>query len=194
MIWVLVAIGVVALLVLGVVLSYNRFVSQQALVRESWRQIDVELHRRYDLVPELVQRAGPIADRERAVVDEAVRSREAAVPDESEPSRPGRLERRAERESALSGALRQLFTVSDNYPELAANPDFLELRQQLTETEDRIVAGKRFYNANARAYNVRVETFPSRLVASPFSFVRAEYFEPAELSADPARSERAPDR
>lgn len=193
MIWVLVAIGVVvAGLVVGIVLSHNRFVSQRALVRESWRQVDVELHRRYDLVPELVQRVEPIADRERTAIDELARTRAAALHNEA--SGDSDLDRRAARESALSVALRTLFGVAENYPELAGDPEFRDVQQQLTETEDRIVAGRRFYNANVRAYNVRVETFPTKLIASPFSFGKAEYFEPAELSAGAAPAGRASDR
>jgi LemA protein len=174
---------VVVLIVLGVIVSYNRFISQRNLVQESWRQIDVELHRRYDLIPNLVETAKAYAQHERAVFEEVTRQRAAATAGDS-----GSLAQRAQQETALSGALRQLFAVSENYPQLRSNQNFLSLQQQLAETEDRIAAGRRFYNANVRAYNTRVEAFPSNLVAGQFKFAKAEYFEveEAQVRAAPA--------
>ncbi|WP_460518585.1 LemA family protein [Flindersiella endophytica] len=179
-----VVIGVIAvLIVLGVIVSYNRFISQRNLVQESWRQIDVELHRRYDLIPNLVETAKAYAQHERAVFEEVTRQRAAATSGDS-----ANLAQRAQQESALSGALRQLFAVSENYPQLQSNQNFLALQQQLAETEDRIAAGRRFYNANVRAYNTRVEAFPSNLIAGQFKFAKAEYFEveEAQVRAAPA--------
>jgi LemA protein len=179
-----IVIGVVALLiVLGVIVSYNRFVSQRNLVQESWRQIDVELHRRYDLIPNLVETAKAYAQHERTVFEEVTRQRAAATAGDS-----ASLAQRAQQESALSGALRQLFAVSENYPQLQSNQNFLALQQQLAETEDRIAAGRRFYNANVRAYNTRVEAVPSNLIAGQFKFAKAEYFEveEAQVRAAPA--------
>ncbi len=177
MIWIIVAAVVVGLLVIGVIVSYNRFVSQRNLVQESWRQIDVELHRRYDLIPNLVATVQGYATHERAVFDEIARLRSSAASSGDS----GSLAGRAQQESALTGALRQLFAVVENYPVLKADQNFLALQQQLSETEDRIAAGRRFYNANVRAYNTRVEAFPSNLVASQFRFAKAEYFEVEEI-------------
>jgi LemA protein len=180
-----VVIGVLAvLIVLGVIVSYNRFISQRNLVQESWRQIDVELHRRYDLIPNLVETAKAYAQHERSVFEEVTRQRAAATAAGDSAS----LAQRAQQESALSGALRQLFAVSENYPQLRSNQNFLALQQQLAETEDRIAAGRRFYNANVRAYNTRVEAFPSNLIAGQFKFAKAEYFEveEAQVRAAPA--------
>jgi LemA protein len=129
-------IGVIVLVGVALVVSYNRFVSQRNLVAESWRQIDVELHRRHDLIPA-----------------------------------------QAQQEGVLGQALGRLFAVAEAYPDLKASTNFLELQRQLTETEDRIAAGRRFYNANVRALNTRVESFPSNVVAGTFSFTKAEYFE-----------------
>ena len=176
MIWIVAAAVVVVLLALIVIVSYNRFVSQRNLVQESWRQIDVELHRRYDLIPNLVATVQGYATHERAIFEEVARLRnQAAGGDGSD------LAGRAKQESALTGALRQLFAVVENYPVLKSDQNFLGLQQQLAETEDRIAAGRRFYNANVRAYNTRVEAFPSNLVASQFRFAKAEYFEVEEV-------------
>ncbi|MEQ4206331.1 LemA family protein [Actinopolymorpha sp. B17G11] len=182
MIWIIVAVAVVGLLVISGIVSYNRFISQRNLVQESWRQVDVELHRRYDLVPNLVETVKAYAAHERAIFEEVARLRNAAVAGDAG------LVDRAQQESALSGALRQLFAVVENYPVLKADQNFLGLQQQLAETEDRIAAGRRFYNANVRGYNTRVEAFPSNLVAAQFRFAKAEYFEveEAQVRAAPA--------
>jgi LemA protein len=177
MIWIIVAAVIVGLLVVGVIVSYNRFVSQRNLVQESWRQVDVELHRRYDLIPNLVATVQGYATHERGVFDEIARLRSNAAGAGEADGLAGR----AKQESALTGALRQLFAVVENYPVLKADQNFLALQQQLSETEDRIAAGRRFYNANVRAYNTRIEAFPSNLVASQFKFAKAEYFEVEEV-------------
>jgi LemA protein len=181
-IWIIVAVAVVGLVVISGVLSYNWFLRQRNLVQESWRQIDVELHRRYDLVPSLVETGQAHAAHERGIFEEVARLRNAAG------AGAAGLADRARQESALAGGLRQLFAVVENYPVLKSDQTFLGLQQQLAETEDRIAAGRRFYNANARAYNTRVEAFPSNLVASQFRFAKAEYFEveEAEVRAAPA--------
>jgi LemA protein len=162
---------VVVVLGLWLVLTYNRFVSLRNLVAESWRQIDVELHRRHDLIPNLVETVKGYAAHERGVLDEVTRLRETAAEPGSSPAK------QAEQENALGQALGRLFAVAEAYPDLKASTNFLELQRQLAETEDRIAAGRRFYNANVRALNTRCETFPSNAVASWFGFGKAEYFE-----------------
>ncbi|HEY8455924.1 MAG TPA: LemA family protein [Actinopolymorphaceae bacterium] len=183
MIWIIVVVAIVVLLAISMIVSYNRFVSQRNLVQESWRQIDVELHRRYDLIPNLVECVKGYAEHERAVFDRvtALRSSVANAGEQS-------LAARAQQESELSSALRQLFAVVENYPVLKSDQNFRELQRQLAETEDRVAAGRRFYNANVRAYNTRVEAFPSNLIAKQFGFRKAEYFEveEAQVRAAPA--------
>ena len=178
---VIVTIALVLLGGLAFVVSYNRFVRQRNLVQESWRQVDVELHRRHDLIPNLVEAVRTYANHERQVFEDVSRLRNAAVSGGSD------LTSRAEHESQLSGALRQLFAVSEAYPQLRSDAAFVSLQRQLAETEDRIAAGRRFYNANVRAYNTRVESVPSNLIAGMFDFVKAEYFEveDAEVRATP---------
>ncbi len=172
--WILLAI--LALLAIAVAISYNRFVSQRNLVAESWRQIDVELHRRHDLIPNLVETVKGYATHERDVFDSVTRARAAAASPGASPALQG------QQEGALGQALSRLFAVAEAYPDLKASTNFLELQRQLTETEDRIAAGRRFYNANVRALNTRVEKFPSNLVANTFHFPKAEYFEVADVA------------
>lgn len=167
--WVL--LGVVVVLGVAVAVSYNRFVSQRNLVQESWRQVDVELKRRHDLIPNLVETVKGYASHEREVFEAVTRARATAAAPGSSPGEQGR------QEGILGQALGRLFAVAEAYPELKASVNFLELQRELTETEDRIAAGRRFYNANVRALNTRVESFPSNIVASVFSFSKEEYFE-----------------
>jgi LemA protein len=172
--WIVLAIVVV--LAIAVVVSYNRFVSQRNLVAESWRQIDVELHRRHDLIPNLVETVKGYATHEREVFDAVTRARAAAASSGSSPAQ------QAQQEGVLGQALGRLFAVAEAYPDLKASTNFLELQRQLTETEDRIAAGRRFYNANVRALNTRVEAFPSNVVAGTFGFKKAEYFEVEDVA------------
>jgi len=166
-----VVLGVVVLVLLGGVVSYNRFVRQRNLVQESWRQIDVELTRRHDLIPNLVETVKGYAAHERQTLEAVTAARAAASAPGSTPAQ------QAQQENVLTGALRQLFAVAESYPDLKASANFLELQRQLSETEDRIAAGRRFYNGNVRALNTRVQAFPSSVIASMFGIKPAEYFE-----------------
>jgi len=167
----IVVIVLVVALAVAVVVSYNRFVRQRNLVEESWRQIDVELHRRHDLIPNLVETVKGYASHERQTFEDVTRARNAAATPGATPAE------QAAQEGVLTSALRQLFAVAEAYPQLRASENFMGLQAQLAETEDRIAAGRRFYNGNVRALNVRVESFPSSIVASTFGFRKAEYFE-----------------
>lgn len=163
--------GLVALLVIVVVVSYNRFVNQRNLIHNSWSNIDTELSRRYDLIPNLVETVRGYAAHEKAVLEEVTRARAAAKAEHGSP------EQQAEAEGPLVLALRHLFAVVENYPELKASTHFLNLQHELTHTEDRIQAARRFYNANVRDYNIRVQSFPSKLIAAAFNFHEEEYFQ-----------------
>jgi LemA protein len=172
--WIIIA--VIVLVGVALVVSYNRFVSQRNLVAESWRQIDVELHRRHDLIPNLVETVKGYASHERGVFEAVTQARAAAASPGSSPAA------QAQQEGVLGQALGRLFAVAEAYPDLKASTNFLELQRQLTETEDRIAAGRRFYNANVRALNTRVESFPSNVVAGTFGFKQAEYFEVEDVA------------
>jgi LemA protein len=164
------------ILVLWVAGMYNGLVRLRNLVQEAWRQIDVELKRRHDLIPNLVETVKGYATHERQALDSVVTARAAAA------STAGSVEQQAAAEGALSAALGRLFAVAEAYPDLKANQNYLALQTELTETEDRVAAGRRFYNANVRELNTRVESFPSNLFASTFGFNRAEYFEVADIT------------
>ena len=166
-----ITLAVVVVLAVALVISYNRFVRQRNLVQESWRQVDVELKRRHDLIPNLVETVKGYATHEREVFDAVTKARAQAAAPGSTPAQ------QAQQEGILGQALGRLFAVAEAYPELKASTNFLELQRELTETEDRIAAGRRFYNANVRAMNTRVEAFPSNLVAGVFGFHKEEYFE-----------------
>jgi LemA protein len=168
-VWII--LGIIVLLALAVVVSYNRFVKQRNLVQESWRQIDVELTRRHDLVPNLVSTVQGYAAHERGTFEAVTAARTAAAAPGASPAQ------QAQQENVLTGALRQLFAVAEAYPDLKASSLFQNLQNQLAEIEDRIAAGRRFYNANVRALNTRIQSFPSTIIASLFHFTPAEYFE-----------------
>lgn len=173
--------GVAVVAALAVVLSYNRFVSQRAGVESSWSGIDVQLQRRHDLIPNLVETVRAYAAHERDVLEQVVRARTAAVAADQDPA-AGPAEQ-ARREDALTAATRGLLAVAEGYPELQAARNFRDLQAQLVETEDRIAAARRLYNIEVRGLNRRVEAFPSNVVAGVFRFPRREYFELADPGA-----------
>jgi len=161
-------IVIVLLIVVGM---YNSLVSGRNHVRESWSGIDTELKRRYDLVPNLVETVKGYARHERELLEHVAEARTRAVASTGSP------ESQARDENVLVGALRQLLAVAEAYPDLKASQNFLALQAQLVETEDRLQAARRFYNANVRDYNNRCEMFPMSLMARTFSFQAAEFFE-----------------
>ena len=170
--WAWIVVGVlVVVTALWVAAIYNSFVRLRNLVEESWKQIDVELHRRYDLIPNLVETVKGYAGHERQTLEAVTAARSAAASPGATPAE------QAAQENILTGALRQLFAVAEAYPDLKANVNFLELQSQLTETEDRIAAGRRYYNANVRTLNTKVQSFPANIVARMFGIKEADYFE-----------------
>jgi LemA protein len=172
--WVL--LGVVVLAALGAVVSYNRFVSQRQLINDSWANIDTELRRRYDLIPNLVETVKGYAAHEREIFEEVARTRSAAAAATGSPAQ------QAAAEGPFVAALRQLFAVVENYPDLKANQNFLALQAELANTEDRLQTARRFYNGNVRDFNRRVQSFPSNAIANMFNFKLAEFFEiPEEI-------------
>ncbi len=171
MIYLWVIIGVVVLLGLGLAISYNRFVSQRTLIKNAWANIDTELRRRYDLIPNLVETVKGYAAHEREVFEEVARTRSMAAATTGSPAQ------QAAAEAPFVAALGRLFAVAENYPELKANQNFLALQAELTNTEDRIQASRRFYNANVQGYNRRIQSFPSVFVARTFGFKEEEFFE-----------------
>ncbi len=165
-------------LLLWFAISYNRFVSQTVLVTESWSQVDVELQRRHDLIPNLVETVKGYAAHEATVLARVTAARTAA--DQHRPDAPAV---RRPYEEELGAAVNQLVAVAEGYPDLKAAGSFLQLQRELTNTEDRIAAGRRFYNGNVRDLNTRVRTFPSNLVAAVFGFTTRDFFELSDPTA-----------
>ena len=170
--WVwIVLLAVILLIVFGGIASYNRFVSQRNLVRDAWANIDTELRRRYDLIPNLVETVKGYASHEREVFENVTKARAMAT------SATGSPAEQAAAEGPLVAALRQLFAVAENYPDLKANQNFLALQSELSNTEDRLQTARRFYNGNVRDYNRRVQSFPSNVIARSFGFTEEQFFE-----------------
>jgi LemA protein len=171
-VWII--LGIVVIVALGAVVSYNRFVSQKQLIKDAWANIDTELRRRYDLIPNLVETVKGYASHEREVFENVTRARAAATAATGSPAE------QAAAEGPFVAAMRQLFAVAENYPQLKANENFLALQQELANTEDRLQTSRRFYNSNVRDYNSRVQAFPSSLIANSFHCTPAEFFEVEE--------------
>jgi LemA protein len=167
----LVIIVLVVLMALWGVTSYNRLIKLRNLVQEAWRQVDVELTRRHDLIPNLVEAVKGYAAHERGTLEDVMAARSAAM---SGGQTPADL---AQNENVLTQALGRLFALAEAYPDLKANQNFLALQQELASTEDRIAAGRRYYNANVRELNTKVESVPSNIIAGLAHIGRAEYFE-----------------
>src|SRR3989344_5192949 len=168
--------ALVLAVVVWFVLLYNKFVSLVKRAEESWADIDVQLKRRYDLIPNLVETVKGYATHEQKtladVTEMRTRAMNAQAPHE-----------KAEAENMLSGALKTLFAVSENYPDLKANQNFLELQRELTGTEDKIQAARRFYNGNVRDFNIKIEVFPNNIIAGMLKFSKREFFELQEEAA-----------
>jgi LemA protein len=168
----LIAIGVILLLALiWVIATYNNLVNLRNFVKESWSGIDTELKRRYDLIPNLVKTVQGYAEHEQETLRLLVEARNRAVASTGSP------ESQAKDENVLVGRLKEFLAVVENYPNLKANENFLKLQTELANTEDRIQAARRFYNANVRDFNTRIEVVPSNLIANAFGFENAEFFE-----------------
>jgi LemA protein len=163
--------AVVFLFIAWVVITYNGLVRLRQHCRESWSGIDTELKRRYDLIPNLVETVRGYAAHEREVLARVTEARTRAVASTGSPASQARDE------NALVGSLRQLLAVAEQYPDLKASANFLALQSELANTENRIQAARRFYNANVRDLNTRVEVFPSSLIASLCGFGKEEFFE-----------------
>jgi LemA protein len=167
--WLWILLGVVALLVVLLVLGYNRLVRLRNEVDTGWANIDVQLQRRTDLIPNLVEAVKAYAAHERGVFEEVTRARAAL----QQAGSPGSA---AEANEGLTAALGRLFAVAEAYPELKASENFLRLQEDLTDTEDKISAARRYYNATVMRYNTAVQSFPWLLFAGPFGFRDREFF------------------
>ncbi|MCW2928922.1 MAG: uncharacterized protein JWM86_2890 [Thermoleophilia bacterium] len=175
----IITLVVVGVILLWAVTTYNGLVSRRARVDESWSGIDVQLKRRHDLIPNLVETVKGYAAHEKQTLENVIKARNSAVTaqDAGDPAALGQAE------GLLSGALRQVFALSEAYPDLKANTNFLELQASLADTEDKISAARRIYNGNVRDYNTKIQQLPSNIIAGVGNFTTREFFEiedPAE--------------
>lgn len=165
--WIILA--VVVLVVLWIIGVYNSLISRRNRVGEAWSDIDVQLKRRYDLIPNLIATVKGYAKHEASVFENVTKARTAAMGAQT-------LAEHAQTENMLTGALKSLFAVAENYPDLKASQNFVQLQDELSDTENKIQAARRFYNGNVRDYNTALQTFPSSLIAGAFHFTAREFF------------------
>lgn len=173
-------IAVVIIVGLWLILTFNGLVRRRYRVREAWSDIDVQLKRRHDLIPNLVETVKGYMMHEKDVFEKVTEARSRAMGAKSKDEKLGA-------ENALSNTLKTLFAVSENYPDLKANANFLDLQRELADTENKIQAARRFYNGNVMDYNTKIETFPTNLMAGMFGFKKEEFFGADESEKEPVK-------
>jgi len=164
------------IILLWVIYTYNRLITLRNRTKEAWADIDVQLKRRYDLIPNLVETVKGYAAHERELFEKVTEARTKAMAAQT-------VKEKGEAENFLSQNLKSLFAVAENYPDLKASVNFLELQRELAYTENKIQAARRFYNGNVRDLNIKIESFPSNIIAKIFNFQKAEFFEIEEAAA-----------
>jgi LemA protein len=178
----LILIVVAVLVVLYVIALFNSLVTLRNRVSEAWSDIDVQLKRRYDLIPNLINTVKGYATHESGVFEKVTAARTAAM-------QANTASDKAQAENMLSDTLKSLFAVTEAYPDLKANQNFLELQRELSDTENKIQASRRFYNGNVLALNNKIDMFPSNIIASLFNFAKREFFEVADGEKQPVKVE-----
>ena len=176
-----IVVGIVAVVVFTVVIMYNTLVRLRNRVSEAWSDIDVQLKRRYDLIPNLVSAVKGYAAHESGVFEKVTAARAAAMQSN------GSAADKAQAENMLSQTLKSLFAVAEAYPDLKANQNFLELQRELSDTENKIQASRRFYNGNVLELNNKIDMFPSNILAGAFNFTKRDFFEAEEGEKEPVK-------
>jgi LemA protein len=166
----LIALVIIGVLVLAIIFLYNSLIRSRNRVDEAWSDIEVQLKRRYDLIPNLVETVKGYARQESDVLQNVTEARTRAM-------NAGTMEEKLKDENILSGALKSLFAVSEAYPDLKSNQNFMQMQGDLRDTEDKIQAARRFYNGTVRDYNTKLQVFPTNLFASMMNFLPREYFD-----------------
>lgn len=174
--------GIIAVVVIFLIFTYNSLVTLKTRSEEAWSDIDVQLKRRYDLIPNLVNTVKGYAKHEKEVFEKITEARASAI------SAKG-IKEQQKAENTLTDALKSVFAVAENYPTLKANENFLSLQAELSDTENKIEAARRFYNANVRDLNIKIQSFPSNVVANTFRFEKKELF---EIEASQAAAAKEP--
>ncbi len=177
-------IGVVVLVVIYFISLYNNFVKFTQRVKEAWADIDVQLKRRYDLIPNLIETVKGYASHERETLESVTQARTTATQTHIDAGAvtPEQMAAMSGAEAQLSGALGKLIAIAENYPDLKANSNFVELQRELSDTENKIQAARRFYNGNVRDLNIALQAFPSNIVGNMFNFKPEPFFELPEGS------------
>ncbi|MCA9352420.1 LemA family protein [Patescibacteria group bacterium] len=172
-------LGIIAVIIIALIGLYNNFVKLRVRTDEAWADIDVQLKRRYDLIPNLVETVKGYASHERATLQEVLEARSKATQMNIDVANvtPAQMSQFAELQAGITGALGKLMAIAESYPDLKANENFLELQRELTDTENKIQAARRFYNTNVRDLNIAIQSFPGNVVASMFGFGTREFFE-----------------
>ncbi|MBW3547006.1 MAG: LemA family protein [Actinobacteria bacterium] len=179
-VWIL--LGIVVLLGVYAVVLYNGLIKLRNRIENAWAQIDVQLRRRYDLIPNLVETVKAYATHEQETLESVTRARAAAID-------AGSVGEQAQAENMITSALKSLFAVSEAYPDLKANQNFLQLQEELSGTEGRISYARQFYNDTVFRYNTKIQSFPALLIAGPLQFRPREYFEADDTSRGPVQVE-----
>jgi LemA protein len=174
LLFIIIVVVVVALWIMG---AYNRLVRLRNQLDNAWAQIDVQLKRRHDLIPNLVETVKGYAKHERGTLEAVIQARNLAVNAKT-------VTERAQAENVLTGALKSLFAVAEAYPDLKANQNFMALQEELTGTENKVAFSRQFYNDTAMTYNTQIEVFPTNVIANMFGFGRRDFF---EVKAEPER-------
>ena len=168
--------GILGVAVIWFIAIYNGFVRLVNRVKEAWADIDVQLKRRYDLIPNLVETVKGYAAHEKTAFENVTKARAMALGAQG-------LEEKGKAENMLTGALKSIFAIAEAYPQLKANENFLELQRELSDTENKVQAARRFYNTNVRDLNIGIETFPKNIIANMFKFAKMEFFQLEEVEA-----------
>ena len=176
----LILLGIVLLVAIYAAVTYNRLVTLRNRIENAWAQIDVQLKRRYDLIPNLVETVKGYAQHEKETLERVVAARQQGMAAST-------VQEQAQAENVLTGALRQLFALSEAYPDLKANQNFLNLQEELTGTEGRIAYARQFYNDTVFKYNTKIQSFPSNILAGMLKFTEREYFEADDPSRGPVQ-------
>lgn len=181
-----VVVGIFAVVVLWTILAYNKFVALTQRTKEAWADIDVQLKRRYDLIPNLIETVKGYAAHERETLDAVTQARAEATQVHVDPANitPEQITAMAGAEDALTGALGKLLAVAEAYPDLKANQNFAQLQSELADTENKIQASRRFYNGNVRDLAIALQSFPSNIIGNMFGFKEEEFFELEEGSEE----------
>ncbi len=171
-------LGIIFVLIVAIISMYNGLIRLKNRVDEAWSDIDVQLKRRYDLIPNLIETVKGYAAHERETLERVVQARNLAMSMQNSSDIDGKLQA----ENALSSTLKSIFALSENYPDLKANQNFLELQKELSDTENKIQASRRFYNGNVRDFNIRVQVFPTNIIAKQLGFSSRQFFEIEDIA------------